>query len=152
MTATVNSVLRYVSRRALDRRIMGWERVAIILDGGDKPAWVAWMTISEEEARQWDPPEHIRRIRTPAQPWCAWLGADTSVADDLPLQAFFATVPDDGWPRLAATIRYHQHRTVADWRATGERLLAATRGAPAAPGPYAGAFSRRGTGRRSPMG
>lgn len=150
MTATVNSVLRYVSRRAYDRRVLEWKRVVVLLDGGgEKPTWAAWTSITEEEARQWEPTKHVRRVRTPAQRWCPWLGADTSVADDLPLQAFFATVPDDEWPRLDAAIRYHQHRMVSDWRAAGGRLLAAVSGAPTELGPYTKAFSLRGTGRRS---
>jgi hypothetical protein len=135
-------------RRAIDRRVTGWVKLAQFV--GD---WAAWACVSEAEAKSAPADEFAHRIRTPGQPWCDWLGPDISVAADLVVQAYFATVPDDQWPRLATAIRRDQRKTVAEWREAGQRLLAAAAGAPPPrqprPHPIALAFTTRGPGRRS---
>lgn len=144
-----DAVARYVERRAMDRPVTGWVKLARFV--GDD--WAAWMCVSENEAKEAPAAEFPHRIRTPGQPWCPWLGPDVSVAADLTLQAYFAVVPDDGWPRLATSIRRAQRRTVAEWRETGARLLAAAAGAPPPRSPRPRApvltFAARGPGRRS---
>lgn len=147
--ASDDAVLRYIERRAMDRRILGWEKAVLFLDGG----WVGWTSVSESDAKATTADELVRRRRTPGQPWCPWLGPDVSVAADIELQAFFTVVPDDGWRRLATSIRRNPKIVVREWREIGARLLAAAAGAPSPrqPRPQAPVltFAARGPGRRS---
>lgn len=147
--ATDDAVRLYVERRAMDRPVTEWVRLAQFV--GDD--WAAWMWVSEVEAKSAPAEAFAHRIRTPGQPWCRWLGPDVSVAADLTLQSYFVTVPDDQWSKLATAIRRDQRKTVAEWRETGARLLAAAAGAPPPHHPRQQApilmFRERGPGRRS---
>ncbi|WP_284542375.1 hypothetical protein [Pleomorphomonas sp. T1.2MG-36] len=144
--ASDDMVRIYVGRRASGRPVSGWERAVLFLDGG----WVGWTTITESDAKNSAPDELVRCRRTPSQPWCDWCGSNMSVARDIELQAFFTTIDDDAWPRLAIAIRNSQKRTVTEWRAAGARLIAAAtkdRRYPASPASRL--FRARGIGTRS---
>lgn len=136
----------YVSRRASGRPIPGWEKAVLFLDNN----WIAWTTITEAEAKNSAPDDLVRRRRTPSQPWCDWCGANTSVADDLEMQAYFATIDDDAWPRMSIAARRSQRQAAAEWRAAGARLIAAaTRDRRGPASPASGLFRQRGAGTRS---
>lgn len=136
----------YVSRRANGQTVSGWEKAVLFLDGG----WVGWTTITESEAKHASDGDLIRCRRTPSQRWCEWLGPNTSVADDLELQAYFATIADDEWPRMAIAIRHSQRQAVAEWRAAGVRLIAAATRDRRGPASRASKmFLKRGSGPRS---
>jgi hypothetical protein len=149
--ATDDLVRIYVNRRASGRLVPGWERAVLFLPtAAGKPGWIGWTTITEAEAKNSAPDDLVRCRRTPGQRWCNWLGPNMSVADDIELQAFFATVPDDEWPRLAIAVRRSQRQAAAAWHAAGARLIAAAtsdRHHPASPA--ASLFRERGTGQRS---
>jgi len=110
----------------------------------------AWIRCDETTARD---SAHWRRLRKLAAPWCPILGPQTSIADDDALQAYFATVPEDGWQRLAALVGKRPTTCLREWRESGRRILDAVsldhprRAAP--PGKLAGWPIGRGTGRRS---
>ncbi|CAI9400160.1 hypothetical protein ANOBCDAF_00427 [Pleomorphomonas sp. T1.2MG-36] len=144
--ASDDMVRIYVGRRASGRPVPGWEKAVLFLPGN----WIGWTTITETEAKQADPDELVRCRRTPAQRWDDWLGPNMTVADDIELQAFFATVPDDEWPRLAIAVRRSQRQAAAAWHAAGARLIAAaTRNRRGPASPASSLFRERGTGRRS---
>jgi hypothetical protein len=109
----------------------------------------AWVRCDEAVARD---SEHWRRLRKPATPWCPVLGPQTGIADDDSLQAFFVTVADDGWQRLAARVEKRPTACLREWRESGRRILDAVsldhprRVAP--PGKLAWWPIERGTGRR----
>lgn len=144
--ATDDMVRIYVGRRASGRPVPGWEKAILYLDDG----WVGWTTITESDAQNSGPDDLVRCRRTPSQPWCEWLGPNTCVANDIELQAYFATVADDEWPRLAIGVRHSQRQAAAEWRAVGAHLIAAvTRARSGTASRASNLFRERGTGRRS---
>ncbi|WP_051228241.1 hypothetical protein [Pleomorphomonas oryzae] len=150
--ASDDMVRIYVNRRASGRPVPGWEKAVYFLpptpDG--LPGWIGWTTVTESEAKNSGRDDLVRRTQTPAQRWDDWLGPNMTVADDLEMQAFFATVPDDEWPRLAIAVRRSQRQAAAAWRAAGARLIAAaTRNRRDPASPASNLFRERGTGRRS---
>ena len=142
----------YVSRRASGRPVPGWEKAVYFLpptpDG--LPGWIGWTSITEAEAKSAPPDDLVRRRRTPGQRWCDWCGPNTSVSDDIELQAYFVTINDDEWPHLSIAVRRSQRQAVAAWRASGARLIAAaTHDRRHLGSPTANLFQKRGTGTRS---
>jgi hypothetical protein len=76
-------------------------------------------------------------------PWCPILGHHTDIRDDLTLQIYFLTVPEDDWSRMASAVRVRPKSCLKDWHAPGRRIIAAISTEPAAtvsgtPGPLAG--------------
>lgn len=113
----------------------------------------AWVRCDEAVARE---ALHWRRLRKPATPWCPILGPQTDIDHDDGLQAFFATVLEDGWQPLAAGVAKRPTACLREWRETGRRILDAVSdahprsGVP--PGKLAGWPIGRGTGRRGIQG
>lgn len=150
--ASDDMVRIYVNRRASGRPVPGWEKAVYFLPATPDglPAWVGWTAITESEAKQADPDDLVRRTRTPGQRWCDWCGPNTSVSDDIELQAYFTTIDDDDWPRLAIAMRQSQRQAAAEWRAAGTRLIAAVTRARRGPAsPASNLFQKRGAGTRS---
>jgi len=111
----------------------------------------AWYRADEGRARSH---EHFRRSRQDGHGWCDVLGHRTSVADDLELQAFFLTIAEDEWPRLATAVRRCAVRCLREWRASGARIIASVDPASSSPsgqGALAGWPLKRGQARRSMM-
>lgn len=136
------SLRRYVLSRANGSECTGWTRRVDIGDG-----IVAWVWCSELEAKL-IPATDTKRVRTPGQPWCRWLGTDVSVASDLVLQAALQAVGDDGWAALAAEARRSPSALLIRLTAEGRRLLDAATARPTR-GPLHDAYVTRGRGRRS---
>ncbi|MCX7321630.1 MAG: hypothetical protein NT113_19835 [Hyphomicrobiales bacterium] len=109
----------------------------------------AWVRCEEAVARA---SAHWRCLRQPSAPWCPVLGSRTGVYDDEALQAFFITIPEDEWQRLATRVGKRPKACLQDWRESGRRILdAVSNNHPASgalPGNLAGWPSTRGTGRR----
>lgn len=109
----------------------------------------AWVRCNDPTARASD---RWRRMRIPGRPWCPVLGNRLDIAQDVPLQAYFAGVPDSDWFRMEQDVRRHPRRCLSAWRAAGRRLIEAARAAAAghrAPGRLSGWPIKRGTGSRS---
>jgi hypothetical protein len=141
MTVKPHVLRRYVIDRSAGRTPrQEWEYYA--------PDIGAWIRADETTAYRHD---HHRRIRVDGLPWCGVLGRRTDVADDLPLQTYFLTVPHDEWSRLAVEVAQRPKRCLMDWRAAGARIIAAVSGTspPSELGPLAGWPDSRGTGPRS---
>jgi hypothetical protein len=137
---------RYVLERAAGRipaaEYVRLEEVA--------PGVGGWIRCDEKTARE---SEHWRRLRRPGALWCPVLGNRLGVAQDVALQAYFLTVPEDGWQRLANEVRRCPLECLRRWRDAGRRILAAsvaqTSGALPPPGRLAGWPAQRGIGSRS---
>jgi hypothetical protein len=89
--------------------------------------------------------------------WCSYLGADTSIAEDSALQAYFehyATEPHD-WNLLKSEIEDGREKALRTWRSRGRAILARAHAeregdeVKPALNPILAAFLTRGTGRRS---
>lgn len=72
--------------------------------------------------------EHWRRLRRPAEPWCPVLGKQTRIFDDDALQAFFATVPEDGWQQMATRVGKRPGACLREFKESGRRILDAVSG------------------------
>lgn len=113
----------------------------------DIGAWVRCDEIAARESIHW------RRLRKPGAPWCPILGPLTDIDEDDDLQAFFETIPEDGWQRLAAGVGKRPTACLREWTESGRRILNAVsgnhprNGAPH--GKLVGWPTGRGTGRRS---
>lgn len=110
---------------------------------------LAWVRCNEPAARGSD---RWKRMRIPGRPWCPVLGNRLTVAQDVELQSYFATVPDSDWFRLEQDVRRHPRRCLSAWRAAGHRLIEAVRAVAAghrAPGRLSGWPITRGAGSRS---
>ncbi|GGF72986.1 hypothetical protein GCM10007301_35980 [Azorhizobium oxalatiphilum] len=145
LNADVRLMRRYVISRAAGRAIPEWTYFVPQLAEG----MGAWLRGDEKTAKA---TEHWRRERRPSEPWCPWLGRRCGVLEDMALQAFFMTVPEDGWSRLDVAVSRTPSRCFREWRASGERLLAFIEesiDAPPNPGPAAGWPAKRGVGMRS---
>lgn len=137
---------RYVLGRAAGRipaaEFVRLEEVAPGLGG--------WIKCDEKTAKE---SEHWRRLRKPGALWCPVLGNHLGIAQDVALQAYFLTVSEDGWQRLANEVRRRPSGCLRRWRDAGRRILRAsvaqTSGALPPPGRLAGWPARRGTGSRS---
>lgn len=134
---------RYVLERAAGRvPRKGYARY-----DSDIGAWVRCDEAVAREARHW------RCLRKLAAPWCPILGQQTGIADDDTLQAFFETIPGDGWQRLAALVGKRPTACLREWQESGRRILDAVSNdyprSGALPGKLAGWPMGRGTGRRS---
>jgi hypothetical protein len=137
---------RYVLERAAGRtpaaEYVRLEEVA--------PGVGGWIRCDEKTARE---SEHWRRLRRPGALWCPVLGNRLGIAQDVALQAYFLTVPEGGWQRLADEVRRRPSQCLRHWRDAGRRILAAsagtTTGRPPPQGRLAGWPAHRGTGSRS---
>ncbi|WP_020180265.1 hypothetical protein [Methylopila sp. M107] len=139
---------RYVRERAAGRAAAEWSRYDPTIG-----AWLAADEVGAADAKGLGLP--WRRVRQAGAPWCQVLGADVSVARDDELQAHLATFDVDdlpAWRRAWKGCARHPRQSLAEWRASGARLLAAATGGPVTAGPLAALFQRRGTGRRSLLG
>lgn len=140
MTVAPHTLRRYVIDRAAGRT--------------PHPEWAyyapdigAWLYADGASARRH---EHHRRVRIDGRPWCDVLGHRTDVRDDLQLQAYFLTIPEDDWHRLAIDVAQHPNRCLREWRAAGALILAAADPDVAtSQGPLSDWPPSRGTGPRS---
>ncbi|QDL99518.1 hypothetical protein FLL57_20355 [Rhodopseudomonas palustris] len=109
----------------------------------------AWVRCDEATARA---SEHWRRLRRSSAAWCPVLGSRTDVLTDDALQAFFLTISEDEWQRLATRVGKRPKACLRDWREAGRRILSAVSNdhpeSGASPGKLAGWPTARGTGRR----
>lgn len=132
---------RYVNGRARNRIHNEYVRYDSYLG--------AWLLCDEGTARAH---AHWRRIRHPGQPWCPVLGRNVAVASDTALQSFFEAIGPEEWRRLELAVRLDPSRCLREWRAQGDRLIAAVRAAAeghSERGQLSGWLSKRGTGARS---
>lgn len=109
-----------------------------------------WIRCDEKTARE---AEHWRRFRKPGALWCPIIGNHLGIAQDAALQAYFLTVPEDGWQHLASGRGLAPDVAVPCWRDAGRRVLRTSSvqmsGALPPPGRLAGWPARPGTGPRS---
>lgn len=133
---------RYVIDRAAGRVASEWSRYDEELG--------AWVRCTELAARS---AEHWRRLRRPGTLWCPVLGNRLKIAQDMALQAYFLTIPEDSWSRLANAVRSRPRHCLYRWRETGRRILNATAvhssGEQSPPGKLTGWPRARGRGARS---
>jgi hypothetical protein len=145
MTVAPHLLRRYVIDRAAGRMPhLEWSFLA--------PDVGAWVLADHATAQRH---EHHRRVRQDGRPWCEVLGHRTEVRDDQALQVYFLTIAQDEWSGLALAAMRAPTRCQREWRAAGERLIAAVdleMAAPsgtATPRPLGDWPKARGTGPRS---
>jgi hypothetical protein len=140
--APETTLRRYVLERAAGRV----PRQEYVRYDSDIGAWVRCDEATARDSAYW------RRLRKPAAPWCGVLSPRTDNADDDALEAFFATVPEDGWQHLAARIGKRPMACLREWKKFGRRILDAVSDdhprSKAPPGKLAGWPIGHGTGRR----
>lgn len=117
-----HALRRYVVARASGREHAEWARAE------PHPAlgFVAWTGCTEADANGRDDGKAFRRLRRPGQPWCQYLGADTTIAEDLPLQAYFDHHGADAhdWNRLRTEVSRNRVNALRTWRQKGREILA----------------------------
>lgn len=137
---------RYVLERAAGR-VPAAEYARLEEMGEGIGAWIRCDRQTAQAARHW------RRLRRAGTLWCPVLGSRLDIAQDAALQAFFMTIPDDDWSRLAAAVRARPSDCLRRWQQAGRRILVAAAavamGNPPPPGRLAGWPGQRGTGPRS---
>lgn len=110
-------------------------------------AWIRCDEIAARSCGRW------KRVRRAGEPWCFVLGHQTVVMDDDQLQAYFATVPEDGWMRLGSAVQMRPAACLREWRESGARILDACSGTTTLAIQKVGSLSRwpaaRGSGSRS---
>lgn len=148
-----HALRRYVTARASGREHAEWARA----DHEIMPGFVAWVGCSEVDADGRDDGKTFCRLRRSGMPWCSYLGADTSIAEDTELQAYFehhALEPHD-WNLLKSEIEDGREKALRTWRSRGRAILARAHAerngdeVKPALNPALAAFLTRGTGRRS---
>jgi len=148
-----SALRRYVAARAAGREHHEWARA----DHDIMPGFIAWVGCSEVDADGRDDGKSFRRLRRSGMPWCSYLGADTSIAEDVELQAYFehhAVEPHD-WNLLKSEIEDGREKALRTWRSRGRAILARAhaerKGTDVKPAlnSVLAAFLTRGTGKRS---
>jgi hypothetical protein len=148
-----HALRRYVAARAAGRTHHEWARA----DHDLMPGFTAWVGCSEVDADSRDDGKTFRRLRRPGMAWCSYLGADTSIAEDVELQAYFEhhAVESHDWNLLKTEVEDGREKALRQWRSRGRAILARAHAErhgdevkPALNSALA-AFLVRGTGRRS---
>lgn len=118
--ATAHALRRYVVARAAGRTAAEYVRLS------EADGVAAWIGCTLSEAGGPVDGHLVRQVRRPGLPWCRWLGADTSIASDHELQAYFELVDEDdghGWTRLRAEVSRDRRGCLRRWRARGREIL-----------------------------
>lgn len=116
-----HALRRYTSARAAGREHPEWSRYDSNLS--------AWVGCTDAEASGQDDGRRFRRIRRPGMPWCTYLGADTTIAADTALAAYFELHASEGhdWNRLLVEVTRNRRRALKDWRQKGREILSRQR-------------------------
>lgn len=121
ISGEANALRRYVSARVYGRAAPQYARA----DRSVLPGSVVWVECSEVDAAGRLDGKHFLRLRREGLPWCEWLGPDTRIADDHPLQAFFelhAADPHD-WNILFKEVTKNRQAALRNWRSRGREAI-----------------------------
>jgi hypothetical protein len=121
ISGEANALRRYVSARVYGRPAPQYARA----DRSVLPGSVVWVECSEVDAAGRFDGKHFLRLRREGLPWCDWLGQDTRIADDHPLQAFFelhAADPHD-WNILFKEVTRNRQAALRNWRRQGREAI-----------------------------
>lgn len=112
-----HALRRYVSARSHGRTAPEFSRYDAALG--------AWVASNGTEASGLCDGKRFRQDRRPRLPWCPWLGLDTRIAEDHPLQAFFAlhAVESHDWTRLFKEVTRNRRKAIREWRRKGREAI-----------------------------